>query len=198
MSVVKAKLGFFEVQFEGLCWDAVELGESSFGITPERLDAVDVAFTGSEFVVAVVDPEMLVETDIDQAIIATPAVGMDDRTQVDFAPDHRLERGFGAIGDDFGVDLALAFEDTEDDGFAGSAAPAFAPDPVRAKVRFIDFDSTGQRRIGLTSEHDSPPGLKEDVVDGADRHPGQFSGVRSGKIEGKIADNLPEFCRGDF
>ena len=120
MPVVKAELGFFQVQIKGLGGNAIELGEPSFGVAPERLNAVDVVFAPCEFVVAVVDPEVLVKADVDQAVIATPTIGMDDGARVDLAPDHCLQRGFGAIGDDFGVDLALAFQDTEDDGLAGS------------------------------------------------------------------------------
>jgi len=147
--VVKAELSLFQVQFEGLGGYAVELGEPALGAAPERLDAVDVVLALGELVVAVVDPEVPVKADVNQAIVTSPAVRMDDGANVHLAPDHRLQRGFGAVWDDFGVDLALALEDAENDRLAARTAPALAPDPVRAEVGLVNFDRPGQRRIGL-------------------------------------------------
>lgn len=67
-----------------------------------------------------------------------------------------------------------------------------------AEIGFVDFDGAGQRRVGFQGERDSPPSLEENGVDGADRNGGQFSGVRSRKIEGETSDNLPEFRLGNF
>ena len=101
---------------------------------------------GDEFVFAVVHPEMLVEAQIDQAIIAAPAVGMDHAFHCGLAADNGLQRGFSGIRDDLGVDAAVAFQQTEHDGFAGCAAPAFATDPARAEVGFVGFKLAGKRR----------------------------------------------------
>ncbi len=108
MPVVEAELGFLEVQFEGFGGYAIELGEPPLGVVPERLDAVDMVLAPGELVVAVVDPEVLVEADVDQAVVTPPAVGVNDGAGVDLAPDHRLQRGFRTVGDDLGIDLALA------------------------------------------------------------------------------------------
>lgn len=56
-----------------------------------------------------VDSEMFVNTDVDQAVVAAPAVGVNDGAGVDLAPNDRLQCSFGAMGDDLGVDFALAF-----------------------------------------------------------------------------------------
>ena len=61
MPVVKAELGFFQVQFEGLGGYAVELCQAAFGIAPKRLNTVDMVLAPGELIVAVVDPEVLVE-----------------------------------------------------------------------------------------------------------------------------------------
>ena len=58
-------------------FDAVELGQTAFGKAPEGFDSVDVsAAIGKGFLF--VDPHMFVITDIDQAIIARPAIGAED------------------------------------------------------------------------------------------------------------------------
>jgi len=52
-----------------------------------------------EFVLTVVDPEMLVKADVHQPIVAALAVCVDDAVDVGFAPDNGLQRGFGGVGD---------------------------------------------------------------------------------------------------
>lgn len=74
--MVKAAPGLFQVQLEGLCRYAVELGRPPLGIAPERLNAVDVASAPDEPVVTVADPKMFVIADANQAV-APPAVRMD-------------------------------------------------------------------------------------------------------------------------
>ena len=55
-----------------------EPGKSGFSISPEALDTVDMSPAVNEFIIAVVDLKVLVVTDIDQAIIAAPAVRVYD------------------------------------------------------------------------------------------------------------------------
>ncbi len=140
MPEVKVELGFFQVQVEGLRGHHVEPGQAAFCVAPERLDAVDVIFAPGELVVAMIDPEMLVVADVDQAVVAAAAVGMDNDSRVDLAPYHRLQRGFRAVGNDSDVDFHLAFQDAEHDRLARSAAPTLAPDAVWAEVGLVDFD----------------------------------------------------------
>ena len=78
------------MQMEGAFSHSVELRQAMFGITPKALDSVDVVRSKSELIVAVIDPEVLVETQIDQAVVATPAVRVDDRSQARFAANNGL------------------------------------------------------------------------------------------------------------
>jgi|SRR5271168_2930592 len=123
-------------------FDAIEPGQAALGETPEGLDAVDVspAF-GKSFLF--VDADMPVEADIDQAVIAGPAVRANDAGRIDPAPDNSPQRGLGAVFDDLGVDLAMPFEDPEDWLFEGAPATQArqrtASYPARSKVAFIDF-----------------------------------------------------------
>lgn len=68
MPVVKAEFGLFQVQFQGLAGSAVELGEPPCSIAPERRDTVDVVVAPGKFALAVVNTQMLVEADVDQAV----------------------------------------------------------------------------------------------------------------------------------
>jgi len=91
-----------------------------------------------ELVVAVINPEMLVKTDVYQPVVAAPAIGVDDAVvDVGLAPDDGLQRGLGGVGDNFGVDAAVAFEQAEDDGLALGFPARVCRAPVwhRSRIR---------------------------------------------------------------
>ena len=72
--MVKAKLGFFQVQIKRMLSHAVELCQSAFGITPKRLNAVDMIVAYRKLILAMMHPKVLIKADIHQAIIATPTI----------------------------------------------------------------------------------------------------------------------------
>lgn len=76
--MVKAELAFFKVQVDGVSGDALSLGKAMFGEGPEGFDAVDAAVTADELVIAIVDPEVLGVADINQALVPTLAIAVDD------------------------------------------------------------------------------------------------------------------------
>jgi len=137
------------VQIEGGFSHPTEPSKPGFGETPEALDAVDVGLPLGELVPAVVDSQVLAIADIDQAVVAAPVVGVDHALGFHFASYDRLQRGFGAVGHDLGVDLAVALEDAEDDRLARSAAPALPLDVACPEERFIDFDLSRKRGLLL-------------------------------------------------
>jgi len=100
MSMAEPEFALFQMQFEGLFGDAIELRPAAFGKAPKRLNAIDMLLTSNKFVVAVIDPKVLVKADVYQPIVATPTIGMDDAGDVYLAPNNGLQCGFGGIGDD--------------------------------------------------------------------------------------------------
>ena len=119
--MVKAEFSFFQMQVEGDDGYSVELLQPAFGITPERLNAVDMVLTLGKLIGAVVNSEMLIKTDIYQAIITAPAVRVNHRIGCDVSPDHPLQRGFGAIRHNLGIDSPVAFQQTKHNRLAISA-----------------------------------------------------------------------------
>jgi len=154
MSMVEPEFAPFQMQFEGLFGDAIELRQAAFGKAPKRLNAIDMLLTSNKFVVAVIDPKVLVKADVYQPIVATPTIGMDDAGDVHLAPNNGLQCGFVGIGDDFGVDAIIAFEQAKNDRFAQRAPSAFATNPPCAKVRFIGFECASHRRAFGTPSAD--------------------------------------------
>ena len=76
-------------------------------------------------------------------IVASPAVGVDEAVGVHFAADDGLQRGFGSIGHDFGIDTIASLEQTKDDGFTACATPAFA---VSLRIFELSDKKTAARR----------------------------------------------------
>src|ERR1700687_842513 len=119
---------------KGVRRNAVELSQATFGEAPETLDAIDMILAQSKLMSLVVYPEMFLISHIDQSVVAGPAIGMDDRFQADAAQNGLAERLAATVGDDLGVDIAVALEDAKDDGFTRSATATFAADAARTKV----------------------------------------------------------------
>lgn len=140
----------------------MELAQAMFSITPEALDAVDVACAMRELVRAVVDSVMLAVAHINQPIVATPPVRMGDRFRRNPAPNDRLQRGFPVAGDDLRVNASVSIQESEDRRLAACAVSTFASHPTRTEVELISFDPTARERRGalLFSRH-APPNFEE-------------------------------------
>jgi len=89
-SMIEPKLTFFEMQDEGAGSHATKANESCFCVAPKTFDPVDVSSTFVKFVLVVIDAQMLSIGNVDQAVIAAPAVRADDAFQLDSAPYNGL------------------------------------------------------------------------------------------------------------
>ncbi len=196
--MIESKFGFFEVQVEGTPGHAIELGQAPLRKAPEGLDTVDMPFTVGELILPMMHSEVLVKADIDQPVITAPTVRVDHRAGFHMSANNGLQRGFGAIRHDLGIDLAVPLQQAEHDRLAVSAATSFATHAVRAKVRFIHFYRAMQRRLQLAGLGDASAYLEVNVVDRSDRKTGQFRRAHGREIERKTSHKLPEFGFADF
>src|SRR4051794_31747512 len=89
--MIETVFALLQVEEELFLAKTVELLHSSFGEAPETLDPIDVSPPSGELVVFMVDPEMLLESDIDQAVVPAPKVRMDNGVETDFAPYNGLQ-----------------------------------------------------------------------------------------------------------
>jgi len=69
-----------------------ELNKPSFGISPKPFNAVDVGLASGEFILAMIHSEVFSIPDINQAIVASPAIGIDDAVQADLSSNYFLQR----------------------------------------------------------------------------------------------------------
>lgn len=84
---------------------------------------------------------MLLVSQVNQAIIAAPGVGMDDSFQIHFTAYNALLLLLGAIGNDFDIDHTSSLENMENRGFTiGSTAPfPFDSPGTKVKIRQLLF-----------------------------------------------------------
>ena len=87
------------------------------GIAPKGLDAVDMVVALGKFVLTVLNTKMLGITDINQAVVASPAIGVNNTVNADAASNHLLQHGFRCIRNNLGKDFAIALKNTKYDGF---------------------------------------------------------------------------------
>lgn len=82
------------MEMKGAFLHSVELRQPVFYIAPKALDSIDMVGAKGKFVVAMIDPQMLVEAQIDQPVVASPAVGMNYGFKTCLAANDGLQRGF--------------------------------------------------------------------------------------------------------
>jgi hypothetical protein len=177
---------------------AVEFVQPSFCKRPETFDAVDVHRADRELIRAMVNAKMFSETYIDEAVVATPSVGVNCHFEPYFTAYYGLQRSLLAVRDDLGVDPAVPFEDTEDDGLSASSPAAFTANSSRAEIRLVDLDlARVDRSVPATFFHKSYADLLKDQVNTFPGDARQFSGPSSREIQGKIPQNTTKFLLRD-
>ena len=157
--------------------------QTGLGKAPEALDAIDMGFTSNELILPVIDTQVLAVADVNQAIVATPAIGVDDAVQGDPTADNALQRSLSAVRDDFCVDAAVAFENAEDGRFAKGPATSLALDAVGAEVGFIHLDLAGEWRLGLAIFSNTFTDASQVTVDGVAVQSRQSSDLCGVQIE---------------
>lgn len=171
--------------------------QTGLGKAPEALDAVDMGFTSNELILPVIDAQVLAVADVNQAIVAPPAIGINDAVQGDPTADNALQRSLSAVRDDFCVDTAVAFENAEDGRFAKGPASSLALDAAGAEVRFIHLDLTRERRLGLAIFSDTFTDASQITINGIAVQSRQGSDLCGVQIECKQPDNLPKLVLGN-
>jgi len=197
VSVIEPEFTFFEVQVEEFLVHAAELRQAAFREAPEAIDAVDGHDPAHELIAPRSDFEEPAVPHIHQAIIATPAVRGQHTVQAYPPADKGLQRGFLTVRHDLGGHLAVAVEQTEDDGFAEGAAPAPAPHAARTEGRFINFNVAAHRLDLIAVPSHAPAQRSQMAVDGHTAETGQGGYLHGVQVEREQPHNVAEFRLGD-
>lgn len=120
------------------------------------------------------DAEVFLVSQIDEPVITSPTIGMNDAFKVYTSTYDALESGSGAIRNDFRIDVIIAFEQAENNGFSACSTASDAPDPASAGVAFINLDFPFDGRLRLAITGNSFPESRHIPVDGVSVNTGQF------------------------
>jgi len=85
-------------------------------------------FATGKLVVTMMNPEVLIKTDIDQSVIAAPPIRMNDSIWCSMPTDNGLQCGFRAIWNNLRIYLPLTLQNTKNNRFAISASTSFTSD----------------------------------------------------------------------
>ena len=184
-AMVEAELAFLEVEVKRVRVHPAESREACLGVAPEAFDAVDVAASSGlagELALAVIDTPVLLVPQVDQAVVTSPAVGVDHAATRDFASNRPLQHGFRAVRDDLGVDLARAFEDAEDRRLLPGAAAGLALDAAWPEVALVDFDGPGERAVEFARLGHALTKARQQAVDGVAVEAGEHGDLHGGQV----------------
>ena len=167
VAIVKAVFSFFQVHKEGVSGHTIEFHQTPLGIAPEAFNPVDVGIAPGKLIFAVVDPKVFVKADINQTVIAAPAVSVNHAGQIGFAPDDGLQDSLGGIGNNLCINAAAPLKQAKHHSLAACTPAAQAAYAAWAKVRLIGFQLTAQRRDLSTELSQTVANAKVNSVDRA-------------------------------
>jgi len=92
----------------------------------------------------VIDPQVLVKANINQPIVATPPICMDDAGNVSFASNNGLQGAFGGIWHDLRVDVVASFKQAENHCLFACTPTTQSSYSSWAEIGLISFEFTAQ------------------------------------------------------
>ena len=91
MAVIKAKFAFFQMEREDMLVKAPKADEPSFGKGPKAFYSIDMGMLVGKLVVAMLSTKVLPIAQIYQAIVASPAIRVNNAFKLHTATNHSLE-----------------------------------------------------------------------------------------------------------
>ena len=166
--------------------------------TPRRLNSVDVLWTSDKPIIFMIYPKLLINTDVNQTVIASSSIGVNDAVGVHFPSNYEVQRWFGSVWNNFRVNTEPSFEKAKNDSLSTSPSASFVSDSFGSKVGLIGFNFNAKWRLSHTKFKHSMLNFLKDFIGASHRHTIQLSGFSCDQIKGKMANNLSKFGSTDF
>ena len=144
--MVESKFCLLQVQFKFTFFNSVKFHQTMLCKAPKRLNSVDVLWTSNKLIISMIDPKVLINTNVNQAVIASPSIGVNDAVGVHFPSDDGLQRRFGSVWNNFRVNTDPSFEKTKNDSLSTSPSASFTSDSFGSKVGLTSFNFTAKWR----------------------------------------------------
>jgi len=189
--VVEMELALLKMEQEGVPVHPPEPRKPSLGVAPATLDAVDVVAadpSAAELIGTVIDRQMLLTPHVDQAIVSTPAVGIDDSVERDFPLDRGLKNNFRPVEDELGVHLVIAFVDPEHGCLLARPSSGLALDPPGPEVALINLDGPAEEAFELAGFGHALTQAGQQAVDSVAVETGQLCDLHGGEISGDMPE----------
>lgn len=196
--MIESEFALLQMMKKPVGTKAVELQHTTLCKGPKALNTVYMIRAFRELVIDMVDAKMFCETDINQAVVATPVVRVDHGLETDSASDNCLQRTLLAVRHYLRIDPAVPLQNTEHDRLAARSATALSADPSATKIRLINLDLSGLKRsVSLAFFHQPDTYFLKDQINAFSRYAGQLARLRSRQIHRKIAKYLTKFLLRD-
>ena len=91
--MVKSEFAFFQIKVKSVFCQPSKSCKASFGEGPEAFNAITMSVFIGKFIVAMLHSEVLLIPQVDQTIIAAPAVRVDNTFEFYTTTNNALERG---------------------------------------------------------------------------------------------------------
>ena len=161
------------------------------------------AISFRKLVLPVIDPEVLIISDVHQSVIASPSIGVDNARHVDFPLHNALERLFSAVRNDLGIYSAIPLEETKDRLFQGAATTLQLASetalPSRSEVRLVCLDLTHKLLEFLhLMPVDRQPEMQVETIDGFPIESQKFVGLCCCQVETEALQNFFNMVFGYF
>jgi len=187
--MVKPILNLLQMPIEHLFSNPFDFAHSQLGKGPERLNAVNVGLLVSKLIASALYSIVSSIAHINKTMIPTPAVRINHTIETHLSSNDLLQRAFFRIRDNFCIDPAITFEQSEDDRFASGSTASLTPNTSGTKIGLIRFDLSSKVKVFLTLLHQSIAQFDVDCIDRAYADPRQPGGVRRRQVKRKIAKN---------
>ena len=196
--MIKPKLTLLQMQSKSMFGNTIELRQAALCKTPEGFNTVNMTAAFDKLIVAMINPKVFAKANIHQAIVATPAIGIDDAQRVGFTSDNRLQSTFRRIWNNLRINLITTFKQAKDNGFVASTAATFATHSAWTKIGFIGLQFTTQWRPLRTPLSHTHAHAKVNAIDTADGNTAQGCAFSGSQIQGKMLNNLTKFGFAEF
>ena len=176
----------------------MKLLQTMLGKTPETLNAIDMVRATSKLILSVMHSIMFRVANVNQSVIATPAITVDDGIRLDPPANNGLQSGFRAVRHDLCIDFTLPLEKSKDGSLAARPTSTRGlRTEARTEVRFINFNFTRKWRRSLTFFSDTLTDFEKDQCHRFTSETAQLRDISGIEIHGKVAQQLAEFLSGN-
>jgi hypothetical protein len=172
--------------------NVIEQGKTAFGIAPEGFCSIYMTAGIGKRVQAMSNAVMLVVTHIYKAVIASPAIAVEDASRADFASDNAFQRRFSSFRNEFSIDFSLAFKDAENDGFSGRTPASFTGDTPGPKVGLIHINGATECGRSFTPTGNFASHFIINNRNPSKRYRSEYGRICGGQIQSKTLQDVPE------